>query len=372
MNTAGRNDFSPVVMVRQTPSWAQQVSGKPCGPILVDKLDEFAAFMTDVVNRYKGWPYNVKYWQLGNEPDIDPDDPGLLSPYKWRGCWGDDSDPIGYGGGTYADMLKVIYPAIKAADPNAKVIIGGLLLDCDPNLFSGCEPSNFLKGILQNGGGPFFDGVGFHSYDVYDDALGQYRNRRWDSFWNTTGPLVITKANYLRGLLNDPVFGVPGKFLISLEVAVQCSTGAGQDCGNTFEITKAYYIAQVYAASLAEGLRGNVWYSVPGWTSKHTALLDQNYDPYPAFHTYKLIASYLGSSTYVREITEYAGVMGYVFDRGDRHAWVMWSKDGSNHIVDLGGTPRTIYRIGTDGKAISLVSSSSVTVTPAPIFLDWP
>ena len=220
MKAASRNDFSPVVLVRRTPSWAQQVSGKPCSPITVDKLDEFAAFMTDLVNRYKGWPYNVKYWELWNEPDIDPDDPGLLSPYKWRGCWGDDSDSVGYGGGTYAEMLKVVYPAIKSADPNAKVIVGGLLLDCNPDLYAGCEPSKFLKGILDNGGGNYFDGVGFHSYDYYNNVLGRYGSAGWNSYWDVTGPVVIAKSNYLRSLLDDPAYGLSGKFLINLESAV--------------------------------------------------------------------------------------------------------------------------------------------------------
>ncbi len=62
---------------------------------------------------------------------------------------------------------------------------------------------------------------------------------------------------------------------------------------------------------------------------------------------------------------------GYVFVRGDRDVWVLWSKDSANHVVSLPGTPRTTYRIGTDGKPISLVASSSVTVTIAPVFIDW-
>ena len=371
MEPAGRNDFSSVVLIRQTPSWAQQVSGKPCSPIRADKLDEFAAFMSDLVNRYNKWPYYVRYWELWNEPDIDPDDPGLLSPYESRGCWGDDSDTSGFGGSEYTEMLKVVYPAIKAEDPNAKVIVGGLLLDCNPNLYSGCEPSLFLKGILDNGGGNYFDGVGFHSYDYYNNLRGRYGSAGWNSYWDATGPVVIAKADYLRSLLDDPAYGLSGKFLINLKSAVLCDTSLGHDCGNNFEITKAYYIAQVYAASIAQELKGNIWYSVPGWTSKHTALLDENFNPYPAFHTYKFAVSFIGSSTYVREITEYTGVRGYVFDRGDRDVWVLWSKDGANHVVSLPGTPRTTYRIGTDGKPISLVASSSVTVTIAPVFIDW-
>ena len=72
-------------------------------------------------------------------------------------------------------MLKVAYPQIKAADPQAQVLVGGLLLDCDPRPGAGCSltaqnaiPPKFLEGILRNNGGPYFDGVSFHAYDFYD------------------------------------------------------------------------------------------------------------------------------------------------------------------------------------------------------------
>ena len=39
------------------------------------------------------------------------------------------NDPY-YGGGYYAEMLKIVYPQIKAADPEAQILIGGLLLFC--------------------------------------------------------------------------------------------------------------------------------------------------------------------------------------------------------------------------------------------------
>jgi hypothetical protein len=44
------------------------------------------------------------------------------------------SDPVtlNFGGEYYGNMLKIVYPAIKSADPQAQVLVGGLLLDCDP------------------------------------------------------------------------------------------------------------------------------------------------------------------------------------------------------------------------------------------------
>ncbi len=105
-------------------------------------------------------------------------------------------------------MLKVVYPQIKAANPDAQVLVGGLVQDCDPRPGASCEivgkpPSHckFLEGILHNGGGPFFDGVSFHSYDYYKangDQNCLYCNPNWLSSWNTTGPVVALKAQYIR------------------------------------------------------------------------------------------------------------------------------------------------------------------------------
>ncbi|MCK4827856.1 hypothetical protein KA005_69650, partial [bacterium] len=155
--------LSTILIVRGTPSWAQKVPGAACGPVRQDKLADFASFLSDAVSRYSSPPFNVKFWELGNEPDVDP---SLVRPNSVFGCWGDNSDPY-YGGGYYAEMLKVVYPAIKAADPEAKVLIGGLLLDCDPTYppeGKDCKPGKYLEGILRNGGGEYFDIVSFHGY----------------------------------------------------------------------------------------------------------------------------------------------------------------------------------------------------------------
>ena len=151
-----------VAMVQFAPDWAQKYPGVACGPFAEAALDKFARFMHALVSRYSQPPYNIKYWEIGNEPDIDH---SLVDPHSGYGCWGDQSDPY-YGGGYYAEMLKATYGQIKEADPQAQLLIGGLLLDCDPtnpprtSLNSGqykdCTPSRFLEGILKNGGGDYF------------------------------------------------------------------------------------------------------------------------------------------------------------------------------------------------------------------------
>lgn len=366
LNAATYN-LEPIVLVRSTPDWAQRFPGISCGQILPDNLDEFAAFMGDLVTRYSQEPYNVKYFEIWNEPDVAP---SLVAPDSTHGCWGDLTDPY-YGGGDYGEMLKVVYPAIKAANSAAQVLVGGLLLDCNPDnnpVTCDATPSLYLKGILEAGAGDYFDGVSFHSYDFYNDQLGKYGNANWQSFSITTGPVIKTKTTYLKTLLAS--YGYTDKFLINTEGAVICRT-IFATCGATFETTKAYYLAQSYASAIAQDLAGNLWYRVLGWPGSNTALLEPDLDPLPAFNTYKFAASFLKDSVFSREITEFPDVMGYEFDRGDRLVWVLWSLDGSAHSVPLPETPLSVNEISADGSPSSLTPGSSLNVTLAPLFVEW-
>ena len=158
--------------------------------------------------------------------------------------------------------MQVIYPAIKASDPNAQVLLGGLLLDCDPNnppenppgsgTFKNCLPAKFTEGVLVSGGGNAFDGVIFHGYDYYQGELGKYGNSNWHSTWDQTGPVGVIKAKFLRDLLNQ--YGYPEKYLINTETSIICGrTGQEPACQDTvFMETKALYVVQTYVSAIAD------------------------------------------------------------------------------------------------------------------------
>ena len=361
---AAQNGLQPILVVRSTPAWAQAVPGMFCGPIAQDSLAAFGAFMHALVARYSIPPYNVKYWEIWNEPDVDPsffpDNPKTV-----YGCWGDHNDPY-YGGGYYARMLQTVYPQIKAADGNAQVLLGGLLLDCDPGSPCGAQASNiqrskFLEGILQAGGGPDFDGVSFHAYDYYGGALGRFVSPNWSSAWNSTGPAMIAKSKFIRTLLSS--YGASGKFLMSTETALLCDS-----CTNdpVFEQTKAYYLVQQYAAALAYGVQADVWFSALGW--RNSGLLAPDLTPLPAYTAYAFARAEIRNAAFVRNITTYPNVAGYVFNRGGHELWLLWSLDGSSHSLALPAVPSKAW----DALGASVAPASSMTVDLKPIYLEWP
>jgi hypothetical protein len=375
---AAQNGIEPILIVRSTPAWAQTIVGATCGPIKSEELVAFGQFLYSAVLRYSQPPYNVKYWEIWNEPDTGYVQDMEDSPF---GCWGDYSDEY-FGGGYYADVLKVAYPYMKAADPEIQVLIGGLLLDCDPgpdpNICSergnNDRPPKYMEGILFNGGGDYFDGISFHAYDYYPyyaPALGNYSNDNWGAAWNTTGPVAPLKAAFLRDVLAQ--YNVTGKYLLNTESALICGPNGVppgmEGCESTddslFEQTKGRYLVQTYTTSIADGLVGNIWFSLFGW--RNSGLLYADSTTRPAYSTFEFARKELQDATFQRKITSYPNVMGYEFLRHTRYMWVMWSLDGTTQTISLPGTPIAVY----DFLGNPITPSNVIDITLDPIYLEW-
>src|SRR5215207_9860315 len=140
MILASQSGLKYILITRGSPRWATTPYQADCAPINPTKYDRFAAFLAAAVARYSQPPFNVVYWQVGNEPDAY-----IFSHDSGYGCWGVRTDPY-WGGRAYGDMLKVVYPAIKNSNPAVQVMHGSLLLDhaYDPRTGGGLS-ARFLE-----------------------------------------------------------------------------------------------------------------------------------------------------------------------------------------------------------------------------------
>ena len=366
--------YQTILVVRSTPGWAQELPGIPCGPIAEESLQAFASFMADAVERYSQPPYNVHYYELWNEPDVDAD---LIPGDSQYGCWGDSDDTEYYGGGTYAEMLRVVYPQIKAADPQAQVLVGGLLMDCDPviltetfpgsGVYNDCTPSRFLEGVLEAGGGDYFDGVSFHAYDYYQGEIGHYSNSNWHSAWDTTGPSMIAKVRYLRSLL--AAYGYTGKILINTENALLCGRDGSEDfCQEqAFQDTKASYLVQSYTMARVEGLTAIIWYDLHGW--RGSGLVDEGGAPLPAYEALSGQVTRLEHAAAWGRVTDGLtdGVRAFLFNRVDGWVWVVWAVTDQPQAIHLSSLPQGRYLLN----GASVTPAQDIQVTTAPLYLEW-
>jgi hypothetical protein len=137
---AGLSPGSHVILdIVGTPQWESGSTDEHAPPA---NPQDYAEFVAALAHRFSPW---VSAYEIWNEED---------APIWWTGA----PDPAGY-----VRLLRAAYPAIKAADPRATVVLGGLTGNDFP----------FLEGVYAAGGKGYFDAVGVHT-DTACNVLSPY------------------------------------------------------------------------------------------------------------------------------------------------------------------------------------------------------
>jgi hypothetical protein len=306
MITASESGINLILVVHGSPRWATSPYEVDCAPINPAKYQRFAAFMSEVVKRYSVPPYNVRYWEVLNEPDG-----ALNAKDEIYGCWGDANDPY-FGGEAYGNMLKVVSRAMRAANAQIKILHGGLYLPTPYNTQDKDSlPGRFFEGVLRTGAGNSFDIVSFHSYYHLSTFNRNNLNIRED--W---------RVDYIRDLLAQ--YNVGEKPLIRTESALLCSE-ATPEC----RWAQADFMARLYTRSMRDGLLANVWYvyDSDGWFSGALIEPGDVFAPRPSYFAYRHVATTLSDVRYlglIEGLPETAE--GYRFQHfNGTQTWVVWS-----------------------------------------------
>lgn len=364
LRTLAEHNLTTLLVVRSAPTWAQQVTGSSCARIKPEAYDAFAAFMRDLVLRYSAPPYNVRYWEVWNEPDVDP---RLVDPSSGFGCWGNRDEPF-YGGAAYGEMLKRVYPAIKQAHPDAQVVFGGLLLDCDPaspppgRPASDCASAGFLEGALQAGAGQAFDVLAYHGYAFWSATPAA---TDWDlslRSWQAKGGAVLGKLRFLREVLGRYSLAPP---ILLTEVGLLCTNDA-LTCSQAFPPQQAGYVTRIYSRAWANGLLGAIWYTFdgPGWMN--SSILDPQQQPRPAYQALSFLSALLRDARY-REALGNGNLEGYRFQKGDTTYLIFWTNSAVTTTVTLPRVPDRVYN--SVGQTIT-VTSDRLIVGFEPLIVE--
>lgn len=357
--------LEPVVIVNLSPRWAT-TSTVRCGSIREDKFGDFAAFLEALASRYKD---QVRYWEIGNEIDVDP--VWIETEFSVIGCWGNISDPY-YGGGYYGQMLKAVTPAIKRGNPNAKVVFGGLLLDSPDSRVNNPgvgRPELFLEGALRAGAGNAFDILAYHAYAYYSFREADY-DLELDN-WRSLGGGALGKARFLRETMRR--YGVDKPLWLN-EIGLLCARD--DICGTSppeFYLAQATHVVRVVSRAAANRIEQVVWYTLngPGW--RDAALLDANQQPRPVYNAYRHMIQTVAPYIAVYAVEDYGPeIESYRFDKGGRFVDVLWSRDGSTRAVNV---PNTRFQSASsrDGTPLSWrLNGQSIEVNAgfSPIYIE--
>jgi polysaccharide biosynthesis protein PslG len=226
---AAENGIRVLATVYSTPAWAAPTAEIPP---LGSSLAEFEDFVRAAAKRYgtdgSFWKQHpdvpelpVTDWQLWNEPN---------SPLFWKPA---------PNAGQYLTLLRAFDGAVKATDPEARILVGGLF----PTPRGGITMNRYLEDLYAGGGRGLFDAVALHPYArTPGDALDRVTEARsiMRRFGHASKPIWITEVGW-----------------------ASTGTPPGLVVGPTGQ---AEYLRQMFELAAADrdrlGIAGIVWYSL--------------------------------------------------------------------------------------------------------------
>jgi hypothetical protein len=165
VNAARARGIRVLGILTYTPPWARPAGTTSHMP--PTDLNTFATFSRVAAAHFGA--LGVHHYEIWNEPNISA-------------FWYPGPDPA-----RYTQMLKLSYAAIKAADPSAFVVSGGLA----PYGSYGAadaqhmNPINFLQAMYANGARSSMDAVGWHPY-AFPYGIAYYNWSAWSQMTATS------------------------------------------------------------------------------------------------------------------------------------------------------------------------------------------
>ena len=349
--------YRVTITVNGNPSWTALLR---CGPLYPAGRTSLANFLKAAVARYSVAPYYVLHWSLYNEADN-----GDPVNYPWLGgCWGatHPNHAAGAGGAAYAAMLKEVYPAMKAANPQVKVLLTGLAFDWFTPI--GLFDPNFLNDILAAGGGPYFDMINFHYFEG------------WKGSWRTSDRYdngVVRKAERLRQIA--AAYGVSKPLLIT-ELGHPTDADDPEQDAKLSENLTARLVWELYVQSMSTDIYPIIWLQAvdEAWLPYSHGLLRADLTPKLSYTAFQAMTTHLAGAQFRTVRRDYASdVMGYDFLVNEQIKTVIWvttetSKQQAFPLPAAGGALNVVDKLGgvqyiADGGAGDLDGSRNASVS---------
>lgn len=344
-----------IATIEGNPGWTGAESR---GIITGSNLLQFSNFVHVLVERYDGDGVDdadgspiVTYWEFYNEPDLG----GV-------GSWGDRAD-------LYAAMLQTIYPIVKQANPNTKVVLGGIAYDAfyeDGGTFN----RDFLDGVLEFGGG-YFDVMNFHSYPAF--------SINWTPL---NGPGLLQKTEAVRDKLTE--YGYGDREIIITESGWYRDTNTIPASSPAIQ---SYYVIKLFTQSYAADVDVMIWWMLfdPGSGYYLHGLVTNDTPPViqPSFVAYQTAVSELSTAHFKRAWTpqETGSVDIEVYEFEDnvhrRKIYVAWINPANTGVVSaitIPGEQATTVKVSGFNVIETPYTGASgsilIPISAQPIFIE--
>ena len=143
---ANRQGLTVIARLGMVPDWARPKDTIP-NYLPEDSYQDFADYAAEFVRHFAG---RVRYVIIWNEPN-------LALEWGYR-----RPDPA-----AYTELLRVVSPAIRAANPDVVILAGALAPTLgDPSGEFGMNDLQYLQAMYDAGAAPYFDALAVHAYGL--------------------------------------------------------------------------------------------------------------------------------------------------------------------------------------------------------------
>ncbi|GAC1386444.1 MAG: hypothetical protein NVSMB42_07000 [Herpetosiphon sp.] len=349
---------------------------KSQNPPLDAWINDWGNYVFNTVARYGRDRRQIKHWEIWNE---------------------ENSRSFGYENGLYSvedyvRILQVSRAAIKAADPEATIVLGGVAsiwADTPREYDYGVQ--DYLQRIYDAGGWGFFDIVALHPYrPTAPEASGWGKN---------TGPTIETELT----MVDEMVKRLGPKPIWITEIGWSSYDGPE----GVSEVEQAALMVRLYVLALAHpSIQRIFWYDFRDDTSPATLYHTPVYDPHeaeyhfgllrrvfplsparpdirkPAFHFYRTMSDVLGGLSMTGMIfagndPSLANTWGYRFDGLGRGAVVMWrTGTGPAPTIRIPCGCKTAVVRSADGTTAGILDAYGtiqvqLVMIGTPLYVEW-
>ena len=297
-------------------------------------MEAWKRFLKAMGERYKG---RISGYQIWNEPDAK----NGLYPF----------DPK-----TYVAILKASSEALRAADPKAKIGLGGFCA-AFPN-----ASTTFSKNASAWTAGsfyvlnpqPYYDIVDGHFYSMSEPGQSCDRVR-----------LIVKEIiEYLKTVGEDkkPIWNSE----VGMYTGPVGQSGGFANVPYISETAQANELIKLHVQSLAAGVSRTFWYGLIG----SEGIVNGNLSPKPAFAAQCFVSSILSGVKFVRDEPVSFNYRAYTFTKGEQYLTVAWTMAGRGYLAAESPGAKQFQSIDRMGNPTPLAEGATtlVKLSPDPVY----
>ena len=304
----------------------------PGGSAPLDR-EAWKQFLTALGTRYKG---RIAAYQIWNEPDAK----NGFYPF----------DPK-----AYVSLLKESSEVLRAADPKAKIGLGGFAAGLSPattfNKIDNAWPAGAFYALNPQ---PYFDIVDCHFYSTGEPGQS----------WDRVREDVKAGNGFLKSVGEDK------KPLWNSETSMYSGpVGQSGGWGNVpyiSESDQANELIKLHVQSLSVGVERTFWYGFIG----DIGIANGDLSPKPAYAAQTFLSSILSGAKFLRDEPTSPNYRVHAFTKGKQYLTIAWAMAGRGDLAVESLGAKQFQAIDRMGNPTPLAQGTTTLfkMTPAPVY----